>query len=954
MKFLFYPAIALMNRLGYTKKFALLGLLFLIAIGILTYSLFVSLDSVIRTSQQQLESITLIKPISRTVQGIQMHRGLSAALLGGNQAMRDRRAAAEKEVIENFNTLEEKLPASLRQAEDWRSIRANWESLLKEGLNWTPAENFTAHTRLVSQIQLFAAILTQDTETSLFYLVNIATSRLPDVIEHMGRIRAYGIGILAARQITEVQKTEVHGMLANLDNALTPLEINFDNAARHNPALQDALLAASRDISDAVMQLIVLLEEDILTGQLATSPEDFLMMVTAVIDDSYAHIYGSLLPSIETQINARIVRAENALSVSIGIASLLFLVVVYFSIGSYYATIGSIESLARSARAFAGGDMRARVDLDTRDELRQVGDSFNEMADGFSALLEARKHAEELLATENRKNEALLRTASDGIHILDLDGNVVQVNDAFCRMLGYTAAELLTMNAAQWDAQLTADQIKANIAALGSDPVMIETRHRRRDGNIVDVDISMAKVDVEGQQLVYCSSRDATERKRSEAKILNLAYYDTLTGLPNRALFYDRLAQEIKKAHRAGLKMALLFIDLDKFKEVNDTLGHDTGDLLLVEAAQRVSNCVREADTVARLGGDEFIVILSELDDASSIERVAENILHKLAEPFLLADKTIYVSASIGITLYPDDATGAGDLLKDADQAMYAAKNAGRNRLSYFTPMLEQDAQNRLHLLNDLRSALAGNQFRVYYQPVVNLATGRIDKAEALIRWQHPERGLVSPMQFIPLAEETGLIVEIGNWVFREAAQQAKRWRALHDPMFQISVNKSPVQFRQSGSAQAWLGYLRELGLPGQSVAIEITEGLLLDAESGVMDKLLEFRDAGMQVSIDDFGTGYSSLSYLKKFDIDYLKIDQSFVRNLVADSNDRALSEAIIVMAHKLGLKVIAEGVETEAQRKLLSDAGCDYAQGYLFSRPVPAEEFEALLQSNQPGRMR
>ncbi|MCR4299120.1 MAG: diguanylate cyclase, partial [Gallionella sp.] len=622
MKFLFYPAIALMNRLGYTKKFALLGLLFLIAIGILTYSLFVSLDAVIRTSQRQLDSIALIRPISRTVQVIQLHRGLSAALLGGNQTMRDRHAVAEKEAVEAFDTLEEKLPANLRRSEDWRSIRANWESLLKKGLNWTTAENFTAHTHLISQIQLFTVILTQDTETGLFYLVNIATSRLPDMIEYMGRIRAYGTGILAAKQITEVQKAEVRGMIANLDNALTPLKINFDNAARHNPALQDALLTASRDISDTVMQIVALLESDILTGHFTTSPEDFLMVISAVIDDSYAHIYESLLPSIETQINARIARAENALRVSIGIAFLLFLVVVYFSIGSYYATVGSIESLARSARAFAGGDLRARIDLGTHDELRQVGDSFNEMADGFSALLEARKHAEELLATENRKNEALLRTASDGIHILDLDGNVVQVNDSFCRMLGYTAAELLTMNAAQWDAQLTADQIKANIAALDNNPVMLEARHRRRDGSIIDVDVSIAKVDIEGQQLVYCSSRDATERKQTEAKILNLAYYDTLTGLPNRTLFYDRLAQEIKKAHRVGLKMALLFIDLDKFKEVNDTLGHSMGDLLLLEAAQRISSCVREADTVARLGGDEFIVILSELDGASNFDRV--------------------------------------------------------------------------------------------------------------------------------------------------------------------------------------------------------------------------------------------------------------------------------------------------------------------------------------------
>jgi len=525
------------------------------------------------------------------------------------------------------------------------------------------------------------------------------------------------------------------------------------------------------------------------------------------------------------------------------------------------------------------------------------------------------------------------------------------VNDAFCRMLGYTAAELLAMNAAQWDAQWTTAQIKANIAALGDDAVMLETRHRRHDGSVINVDVSIVKVDIEGQQLVYCSSRDVTERNRSEEKMVELAYYDSLTGLPNRALFYDRLTQEIKKAHRAGLKMALLFIDLDKFKEVNDTLGHSMGDLLLQETARRISNCVREADTVARLGGDEFIIILSELDDATSIERVAESILQKLAEPFQLGDEIAHVSASMGITLYPDDATEVEELLKDADQAMYVSKNAGRNRLSYFTPALEQAAQSRLHLLNDLRGALAGSQFQVYFQPIVDLATGRIDKAEALIRWQHPEHGMVSPAQFIPLAEETGLIIEIGDWVFRETAQQVKRWRTLYSPMFQISVNKSPTQFRQSGTThEIWLDYLRELGLPGQSIAIEITEGLLLDAESSVTDKLIEFRGTGMQVSIDDFGTGYSSLSYLKKFDIDYLKIDQSFVRDLVTDPNDRALSEAIIVMAHKLGLKVIAEGVETEAQRALLVLAGCDYAQGYLFSRPVPADEFEELLKRQQP----
>lgn len=444
---------------------------------------------------------------------------------------------------------------------------------------------------------------------------------------------------------------------------------------------------------------------------------------------------------------------------------------------------------------------------------------------------------------------------------------------------------------------------------------------------------------------------DLTERKLAEETIQRQANYDPLTQLPNRRLFRDRLELEIRKAHRSALPMALLFIDLDNFKEVNDTLGHDRGDELLVEAARRITECVRESDTVARLGGDEFTVILSELDDISGVERVAQNIIATLVAPFLLdGEFKAFVSASIGITIYPDDAGEIEDLLKHADQAMYVAKSAGRNRYSYFTPALQENAESRMHLTNDLRKALAENQFRVYYQPIIEMASGEIHKAEALIRWLHPERGMVSPMLFIPIAEESGLIHEIGDWVFQEAAHMARRLRRDFHPDFQISVNKSPVQFRGDALNQlSWVDYLRKNDLDGQGIVIEITENLLLDVEKETKEKLFDFRDAGVQVSIDDFGTGYSSLAYLKKFDIDYLKIDQSFVRNLETDSENMALCEAIIVMAHKLGLKVVAEGVETEAQRAMLFKAGCDYAQGYLFSKPVPASEFEALLREYQ-----
>jgi diguanylate cyclase (GGDEF)-like protein len=452
-------------------------------------------------------------------------------------------------------------------------------------------------------------------------------------------------------------------------------------------------------------------------------------------------------------------------------------------------------------------------------------------------------------------------------------------------------------------------------------------------------------------------SSDISEKKQAEAWIWEQANFDLVTGLPNRHMFHERLSREVEISQRSGKSFALMFLDLDDFKEVNDSLGHDQGDLLLKEVGERLVGCLRSIDTVsrdgtvARLGGDEFTIILSNFDDINNVDLVTQRILTALSEPFKLGNDIVNVSASIGITIYPDDASDVESLIRNADQTMYHAKNKGRNTYSYFTLSMQEAATMRREMTHDLRIAIEEEQFRVLYQPIVDLTTNKIYKAEALLRWEHPDHGVVSPADFIPVAEDTGMIVDIGNWVFFKVAKQLANWRSEVDEEFQVSINKSPVQFYNKDDKHlAWFKYLNQLDIPGSSLVIEITEGLMLDKNPEVSQKLLAFRDEGIQVAVDDFGTGYSSLSYLKKFDIDYIKIDQSFVQNLSIESEDLVLCEAIIVMAHKLGLKVIAEGVETIDQRDLLFAVGCDYAQGYLFSKPIPADALEALcIEQNQ-----
>jgi len=560
------------------------------------------------------------------------------------------------------------------------------------------------------------------------------------------------------------------------------------------------------------------------------------------------------------------------------------------------------------------------------------------------------------ITEQKQANESMLlaneiyHSSSEAIMVSDENNRIIQVNPAFTRMTGYELSDVAGKSPrifrsgrhdpAFYQEMWQAIQNKGHWQG--------EIWDRRKDG-IIHAKWLNISVIYRPDGRIYCyvaQFSDITEKKQKEELILIQANYDQLTMLPNRHLFKDRLDQAIRKFYHARSSLSVLFLDLDHFKDINDTLGHALGDKLLKEVGQRIRSCINETDTVARLGGDEFAVILASAGYKSYIEMVVQRIAQELSKPFKLNQDQIdyHISASIGIVLYPEDGTDAESLMKHADQAMYAAKQEGRDRFCYFTPSMQHTANEKMTLTNDLRKALMRNEMQVYYQPILDLSNRRIIKAEALLRWEHPQRGMINPDDFISLAEESGLILEIGEWVFDQSIAHIQHWLKQFGYIIQVSVNKSPIQFQQINK-RAWHEVLTRFNLPGNCINVEITEGLLLRSSPMARNFLLEFRNKGIEVSIDDFGTGFSSLSYLKEFNIDYIKIDRSFISNLIHNTTDRALVEAMIVMAHKLDIKTIAEGVETNEQQDLLIEFGCDYVQGFLYSPPVPATEFEDLI---------
>ena len=558
--------------------------------------------------------------------------------------------------------------------------------------------------------------------------------------------------------------------------------------------------------------------------------------------------------------------------------------------------------------------------------------------------------------TERKKAEAGLRLsqfciehAAIGIFRIDENGDIAEVNDQACASLGYTRQELCALTVFDIDPTFSREKWLAHRKQMRFNGAgTIETLHRRKDGSVFPVEITVNYLEYEGQSVSFSFARDITERKRAEEQLRYQATHDELTGLANRALLQDRLEQSIHFANRSQRLVAVLLLDLDRFKVINDSLGHGFGDELLRSVARRLEQTVREADTVARMGGDEFVILLAEVAEGDDVGLVAKKILENLTRPYQIGDREITVTASIGVSLYPRDGADGETLLRNADLAMYRAKEDG-DSFRFYAPKMDQRVHETLELEADLRRALERGELLLHFQPKVDLASGEITGAEALVRWQHPQRGLIAPGMFIPLAEETGLILPIGEWVLATACAQVRAWQDAGLPVVPVAVNLSARQFRKADLAETVHRVLRECGIAPRLLELELTESMIMRDPLAAAAIMQQLKALGVSLALDDFGTGYSSLNYLRRFPVDCLKIDRSFISDAASDPSAAAVATSIVAIAHSLGLRAIAEGVETGEQLDFLRDCGCDSLQGYYFSRPVAGEAFAAMLREGR-----
>ncbi|GBL45368.1 diguanylate cyclase/phosphodiesterase [Sulfuriferula multivorans] len=663
---------------------------------------------------------------------------------------------------------------------------------------------------------------------------------------------------------------------------------------------------------------------------------------------------GSIYVSVTTPTDILFAKSGRVFARDLGILGLtIALIFILTWFGTDILVLRKMKALIQSAKRIAQGDFSARTQLaQGTDELSELASVFDNMAQSLELLFQQSQH--------------IMEVTPEAIIVSNSSGKIVMANAQTERLFGYNRDEMI----GQAIEILVPERLRAGhtvhrgaymATAAPGVRAMGERRElfaRRKDGTEFPTEISLGSLKTENGYFVISAVRDVSERKQFETQILHQATHDSLTSLPNRILFHDILAHAMAHALRTEKLLAVLFLDLDGFKNINDNLGHEYGDMLLKEIAQRLTATLRKDDLVARdddliarQGGDEFTILLQGISVVDNIIQIAEKILAAVSRPFIVDSHEMHVTASIGITIFPFDDTDIQSLLRNADTAMYHAKENGKNNFQFYTAAMNAVVHDRMEIENGLRHALAKGELVLHYQPQVDIASGKMIAVEALVRWAHPEKGLIPPDKFIPVAEESGLIVPIGEWVLRTACRQNKAWQNMGLPHIRMAVNLSARQFRQPHLLTVVAKAMEDAGLDpnSDSLELEVTESVVMKDLEGTISTLNKLHAMGVRLSIDDFGTGYSSLSYLKRFPINTLKIDQSFVRDITTDADDAAIASTIVTLGHSLKLRIIAEGVETAQQLALLREMKCDEMQGYYFSKPLEAAELEKLLREER-----
>ncbi|MDB5055923.1 MAG: hypothetical protein JWM44_3973 [Bacilli bacterium] len=832
MRRLFFPGVSLMNRLSYLQKFSLIGLLFLLPIGLTLYLLISDLNQKIAVVKLETEGVEYNAVVRHLVEHIQQHRGLTYMMLNGDTENKQAVAENEKlinEDIANMDWFENKLDEKWANNSHWVDLKREWQALLsKTGSEGSSLDNFTKHSDIVKLIQAQISSvnsysgLKQDREGSS--LIEGLLDKLPEMLETVGQARGLSSGAVAGNFLTEADRLRMIVLAGTFEPEFEVIQKDLQDysyISRSSNDLQPYLVHYALTFHifhDELTQTILRLSD---FSQIHSQNQ--FNLGTDALNDGYK-LFDAGIPILNDVLKQKMDALKQKKYFVTGFTCLVGLLLVYLFVGFYLSVHRAIYKLMRSAARMSNGNLRERVYLDTKDELQAVGIAYNKMAISLEKML--------------------------------------------------------------------------------------------------------------------------NERESQEEQIKFLAYHDSLTGLPNRVLFNDRLGQALAMASRNQELVGVMFLDLDRFKAVNDTYGHSVGDSLLQNVAERLKLCLRASDTVTRMGGDEFMIILSGLKELDQMTGLAEKLLAALSMPLKLESLELTISGSLGISVFPQHGNDPEVLIRNADAAMYYAKSQGRNSYQLYEQEMNAQAKERLQMEKALHEALIRDEFLLHYQPKQQLATGQITGVEALIRWQHAEQGLLYPEDFISLAEESGSIIEIGEWVLRSACLQNKAWQKEGLSPIRVSVNISALQFQRDDFYQCVNRVLKETGLEPCWLELELTESMVMRNAPMTITKLNLLRELGVKISIDDFGTGFSSLSYLKLFPIDTLKMDNSFIQDISADSKDAAITKTVIALARRLKLSVVAEGVETYEQLVFLRARKCTEIQGYIISEPLEVEEMTTFLK--------